>query len=187
MFCTISDTRSFSIAAVTSAGLEHDYSVHRKLVHMKRQMWTCIHVHERFPIKINIGSPVIKSEYQNSLKARFCNPKQQDCSQGAMKQLGASLVLINAIGLRAEIKLGIGVSIKNVYCQVLIYHFSSSVDLKKKENNNNNKNIRTFFRDEESHLADVFITEILLPFFTPILFRVLRVLIKPDRSTSLGK
>lgn len=104
-----------------------------------------------------------------------------------MKQLGASLVLINAIGLRAEIKLGIGVSIKNVYCQVLIYHFSSSVDLKKKENNNNNKNIRIFFRDEESHLADVFITEILLPFFTPILFRVLRVLIKPDRSTSLGK
>lgn len=80
MVCTISDTQSFSIAAVTSAGLEHDYSVHTKLVHMKRQMCACIHVHERFPIKINIGSPVIKSEYQNSLKACFCNPKQQDCS-----------------------------------------------------------------------------------------------------------
>jgi len=91
----------------------------------------CTRISKQFPIKINIGSPVTKSEDQNILKARFCNSKQQNCSQGAMKPLGTSLVLINAIRLRAEIKLGIGVSIKNVYCQVVMYHFSSSADLEK--------------------------------------------------------
>jgi len=49
------------------------------------------------------------------------------------------------------------------------------------------KPIITFFREKERHLADVFVRENLLPFFMSILFRVLRVLIKPERSTSLGK
>lgn len=55
-----------------------------------------------------------------------------------------------------------------------MYHCSSSADWIK-------KHITTFYREKERHLADIFVKEIFLPFFTPILFRVLGVLIKPEK------
>lgn len=76
MVCTISEI--FQYYNSQQPGLEQDYCMHGKLVHRKTHM--CTLIHKPFPIKINIGSPVIKSEYQNFTQGTFLNSKQQNCS-----------------------------------------------------------------------------------------------------------